>query len=957
MELPDGFAETVVATGITGATAMTVAPDGRVFVCEQTGALRVVKDDALQPAPFASFPVNSYWERGLLGVALDPDFPKNGYVYVCYVAARPYPHHRISRLTAKGDVAAPGSEVILFEGDDQRKLGGSQEGGHQGGHLHFGKDGKLYLGIGEHTNSDAAQRLDTLQGKLLRINRDGTIPTDNPFYRRAKGKYRAVWALGLRNPFAFAVQPGTGRIFINDVGNARWEEIDEGVAGANYGWPATEGLTANPKYRGPIYTYDHGQGQSITGGVFYNPAIRQFPVRYLGKYFFADFMANWIRVLDPDRPQDVTPFATGLAGPVDLQLGPDGSLYVLNRNAWVKDDKFRPHTGSLHRISYVAGSGKPLPRLTTQPAEQTTVPGQPVSFRVAAAGAAPRRFQWRRNGQPIPGATGPDYEVAAPGPSDNGARFDCVVFNRHGISRSRSAALWLAELRPAAHPGGLRPGLTYAYFEGRWDYLPDLTTPKPIKQGTSRGFVLTPRRRNEHFAIAFRGLIEVPRDGAYGFEVSAAGACRLFVGGAEVVAQGLLAPPRPRSGAVGLRAGKHPLLLLLAHGAGPPALELRYSGPGLEERPVPAAALFHADPERPVFEPAGGRPPYGLMQRELVTTLNVSQDPAELPPRLSQTGVFRSLADLTPNPGIVPYHVNAPLWGDGALKRRWIALPGDARVGFRETGEWHFPAGTVFIKHFEMGTDDGDPSRRQRLETRLLVVDKTGRGYGVTYRWRPDGSDADLLPDGADDAIVIRTRSGATRTLHWHYPSRSDCLACHTAPSGFVLGVSTRQLNGPLTYAATGVTDNQLRTWNHIGLFAHGPDESAIPRLRRLVAVNDRRASLEHRVRAYLDSNCAQCHRPGGSPGEFDARFDTRLDRQKLLGGPLVAADLGVPGAKVVVPGTPEKSMIYLRMSRRHDVFRMPPLATNLVDRDAVEAVAAWIRGLPAGGRKGRDTR
>src|SRR5262249_24078358 len=161
--LPDGFSWQTVVSGITGATAMAVAPDGRVFVCEQTGALRVVKDGALLPRPFVTLPVDSFWERGLIGVALDPDFTRNHHVYLCYVAARPSPHHRISRFTARGDVAVPGSEVVLLEGDDQRRLGGFQPGGHQGGALHFGADGKLYAGIGDQTAGTPAQRLDTLQ--------------------------------------------------------------------------------------------------------------------------------------------------------------------------------------------------------------------------------------------------------------------------------------------------------------------------------------------------------------------------------------------------------------------------------------------------------------------------------------------------------------------------------------------------------------------------------------------------------------------------------------------------------------------------------------------------------------------------------------------------------------------------------------------------------------------------
>src|SRR5207249_8282322 len=127
---------------------------------------------------------------------------------------------------------------------------------------------------------------------------------------------------------------------------------------------------------------------------FYNPPRPPFPTKYAGQYFFADFMANWLRVLAPDRPDSVSVFAMGLAGPVALALAPDGSLYCLNRNAWVKDDKFRPGTGSLLRISYTANSGRPAPRVTARPADQAVAAGQPASFTVAAAGAGPLRYQW-----------------------------------------------------------------------------------------------------------------------------------------------------------------------------------------------------------------------------------------------------------------------------------------------------------------------------------------------------------------------------------------------------------------------------------------------------------------------------------------------------------------------------------------------------------------------------------
>jgi putative heme-binding domain-containing protein len=346
--LPKGFTWSRVAAGITGATAMEVAPDGRVFVCEQTGALRVVKGDRLLDAPFLTVRVDSTWERGLIGVTLGPDFANNGHVYVTYVAREPYPHHRVSRFTARGDAAVPNSERVLFKGDDQTKLGGTVPAGHQGGAIHFGKDGKLYVAIGEQTAGAPAQAMDTLQGKMLRINADGSIPADNPFYGEARGKYRAIWALGLRNPFTFAVQPGTGRIYINDVGQSAWEEIDEGVAGANFGWPASEGPTTDPRFRAPIHYYPVA---SIAGGAFCpSDALARVPARYRGQYFFADFVKGWINVLDPEHPEKVETFATGLARPVDLRFAADGSLYVLQRDAWVIDGNFRRATGSLLKI-------------------------------------------------------------------------------------------------------------------------------------------------------------------------------------------------------------------------------------------------------------------------------------------------------------------------------------------------------------------------------------------------------------------------------------------------------------------------------------------------------------------------------------------------------------------------------------------------------------------------------
>jgi len=355
ISLPPGFERDVVAESITGAVALTVAPDGRVFFCEQTGRLRVVEDDRLLPEPMLEVEVDDFWERGLIGVTTDPDFERNGFVYVVYVAPEPYPHHRISRFKARGDTADPKSERILLRGDDQTQTRGHVPAGHQGGGIHFGPDGMLYVGIGEHTDKAQAPRLDSLLGKILRIRPDGSIPEDNPFFDKAEGKYRAIWAKGLRNPFTFAFQPETGRMFINDIGANKHEEVNPGVPGGDYGWPRGEGPLDDPRFVDPIHWYPHN---SAAGAAFcpLEPIEGGFPTAYRGDYFFNDYIKGWTQTLDPDDPRRPIPaetFALGFPRPVDLAFAPDGALYVLVRDAWVRDDRFEPETGSLHKIRYV----------------------------------------------------------------------------------------------------------------------------------------------------------------------------------------------------------------------------------------------------------------------------------------------------------------------------------------------------------------------------------------------------------------------------------------------------------------------------------------------------------------------------------------------------------------------------------------------------------------------------
>ena len=430
--LPSGFTETTIASGLANPTAMAFSPDGRLFVCKQTGQLRVIENNQLLATPFVSLTVDSSGERGLLGVAFDPNFTVNQFVYLYYTATSPTIHNRVSRFTANGNVAVGGETVLL----DLPTL--SSATNHNGGAMHFGLDGKLYIAVGDNANGANAQSLMTPLGKMLRINSDGTIPTNNPFFTQTTGINRAIWALGLRNPFTFSFQPTSGRMFINDVGQNTWEEINDGIEGSNYGWPTTEGATTDSRFRTPVYSYPHPppgpfQGCAITGGAFYAGLPAQFPAEYVGDYFFADYCSGWINRLNDSAGTPVT-FASGISSPVDLAVGPEGSLYYLARGS----------TGVVVRITF---TGSQAPAITQHPASQTVSVGQSASFTVAASGAPPLSYQWQRNGTPIGGATSATYTLQTTS-TDNGAQFRAVVTNASGSATSNTATLTVVANQP-----------------------------------------------------------------------------------------------------------------------------------------------------------------------------------------------------------------------------------------------------------------------------------------------------------------------------------------------------------------------------------------------------------------------------------------------------------------------------------------------------------------------------
>ncbi len=417
--LPNGFTEALVVGGLSQPTDLAYLPDGRILVTQKSGALRVIKNGSVLSTPAMTLQVDTFGDRGFNAIELDPNFSVNRHFYVVYAtrdAANPNnpPNNSVGRLSrftmaATGDRVETGSELVLLDGIP------IFTGFHMGGFLGFGADGMLYIGTGDggatsdSLNSGIAvysQDLSRLDGKVLRVNaRDpqNLIPADNPWVN-TPGARGEVWAIGFRNAFSGAFEPGTSDLYINDVQQDLVEEINFIIKGANYGWNQSEGFSTNPEYTNPVYTYDHdGLRSSPTGGVFYDGNL--FPGSYKGLYFFGDYQRGFIRALDVNTGTAID-FATNVdQGLVRMDVRPDGAIYYLSYDR-----------GGIYKINYTGSANRP-PTVEAA-ANKTSGPvGLNVSFSAAGTedpDSDPISYLWDfGNGQTAPGFTASHVYTAA----------------------------------------------------------------------------------------------------------------------------------------------------------------------------------------------------------------------------------------------------------------------------------------------------------------------------------------------------------------------------------------------------------------------------------------------------------------------------------------------------------------------------------------------------------------
>lgn len=320
-------------SGLVVPWALAFAPDGRLFLTERPGRIRLVVDGVLREDPVATLPVAATGEGGLLGLALDPDFDANGHLYVMYtyragVALR----NRISRLTLQGETA--GDERVLLEG-----IPGAAN--HNGGRLAFGPDGALYATTGDASQRALAQRLDSLAGKILRLNSDGSVPADNPF----PGSF--VYSLGHRNPQGLAWHPDTGALYAvehgpsGEMGLCCLDELNRIEPGGNYGWPEVTGATGDARYSDPLLHSGANSTWAPAGAAF---AVSPLLGDWRGSLLFGALRGAHLHrvVLTPDGRAvlaDEALFVSEYGRIRDVVAGPDGALYLTTSN---RDGRGRP---------------------------------------------------------------------------------------------------------------------------------------------------------------------------------------------------------------------------------------------------------------------------------------------------------------------------------------------------------------------------------------------------------------------------------------------------------------------------------------------------------------------------------------------------------------------------------------------------------------------------------------
>ena len=432
--LANGFVAKRVGQGLSDPTALVFDAGGTGYAAERNGRIYSIRNDTLSPQPLIALAADTTGERGLLGMALDPAFATNHRLYLAYFTLPAASSHmQLVSYVVEADHVDPAKETVILVLPNTRSATANLGGG-----LACGTDGKLYLGVGDYKQPELAQDLASPNGKILRVNANGFIPNDNPFYATGTGQGKAAWALGFGNPVGLDFQAASGALYVNDAPaggtpGGDFQEVDIASAGGNFGWPTVSGPSADARFKGPLSAYPSTEGCAIRGGDFQPAGIGDFPAGSAGDYYAADLCGGGIRRLQPITGEKKD-FLTGLGRPAAIRFGPNGELYYLTQGA---GSPARPE-GEAYKVSY---SPDLAIHILSEPEDATLLEGGTPTFKVTAQGPGTLAYQWHRDGKDISGAVAASLTLASAISADNGSRFSVSVSNGNAKVESRVAVL------------------------------------------------------------------------------------------------------------------------------------------------------------------------------------------------------------------------------------------------------------------------------------------------------------------------------------------------------------------------------------------------------------------------------------------------------------------------------------------------------------------------------------
>ena len=911
---PDSdFTSTALADGINEPMELEISRAGQIYVIGRRGEFYAMESRMLNLKSTIS--TNSANEGGLIGFVLDPEFTSNRRVYFHYTSPT-VAEHIVSQININPDNTLEfASEQILLRYDVDMNCC------HAAGDMDFDSEGNLFIATGDNTDpfesngytpidERAGRRIydaqrtsantDDLRGKILRIKPDGdgsySVPEGNLF--TPDSLHRAeIYTMGHRNPFRIHVDKVTDKLYWGDIGpdaggtnGSRGprglDEINRTAAPGNFGWPY---------FAGANLAYNHYNFFTETSGAKFNPqaVVNQSP-NNTGATVLPDAIESWISMSHRAlMVGDVYHWSSVINDKYKIPSYFHNRLLFWNFNndvmyeVDVRDDQPTPRQWL--NTSLLAGI--------------IDAEISPLNNRLYLLG-------YGGNCCAMPANAGTLVEVQYRGDGPSNQRDISETF---GVGDTVNLAIGGKVL--SATSDGTLTFVDAGISNNEIFEFVDAGDDAVALRSVNSGLYVTAGNGGEDPLNANADTIGVEQQFEYKQNANGSASLRAYVNCQYVSLTG---------------TGEQNLLADSSSAGNLQLFDLAFAQTCSSDASYGVACRTNS-------------PAY----------LNMPDTPdasfSNVPALLSQTGAFANAAALTPRDGLIPYDVISPLWSDRAKKQRWVSIPLGERVSWSEQEKWKWPAGTVFVKHFALPVNESDSTMLRRLETRLVVVQKDGGVYGVTYKWRADNSDADLLTASLNEDITINGESGDW-VQTWTYPGPEDCLTCHNVEAKYILGVKTAALNKNWPYPS-GVSDNQLRTLINLGIFDTAIAEDAIADFPAHAALDDTSQSLETRVRSYWDINCANCHGPRGIASHWDARFDTPLILQSIVYGPLANqrdyfADYGLENPYVIDPASKDNSILYIRGKSIDDDDRMPPLGRQLEHAEYTEVLEQWIESL-----------